>query len=150
MTYRVHIKTAFMELELREILQSPPDVLLGVSADAASMLAAVPITTVYDLALARMFRDATHLVEAATDPTSVVARYGHPPADLIAPQHAGDVLADVPEGPVSTLAAVTPELAAALAATLGVTSVRDLAQWPPYLAAVTLLTEALAPERAAG
>ena len=83
MTYRVHVKTEFMELELREILQSPPGVLLGVSADAEATLATIPVATVYDLALARPFRDAAHVVEAAGDPTSVVARHGAPPTDLI-------------------------------------------------------------------
>jgi hypothetical protein len=114
MTYRVHVKTEFMELELREILQSPPGVLLGVSADAETTLKTIPVTTVYDLALARPFRDAAHVVEAATDPTSVVARHGSPPTDL----------------------AVTPALATALHDTMAVTSVRDLAQWSATAAAM--------------
>jgi hypothetical protein len=150
MTYRVHVKTEFMELELREILQSPPGVLLGVSADAEATLATVPVATVYDLALARPFRDAAHVVEAAGDPTSVVARHGAPPTDLIVPRNPGDTLADLPGEPVDTLVAVDGALATALHDTMAVTSVRDLAQWPPYLAAVKLLTEALAPERAMG
>jgi hypothetical protein len=149
MTYRVHVKTEFMALELREILQSRPGVLLGVSIEAEGTLETIPVTTVYDLALARAFRDAAHVVEAATDPTSVVARHGVPPADLIVPQHPGDGLADLPGQPVDTLVAVSPELATALRDTMAVGSVRDLAQWPPYLAAVKLLTEALAPERSA-
>jgi hypothetical protein len=76
MTYQVHIKTEFVELELREILQSRPGVLLGVSTDAEGTLEAIAVTTVYDLALARPFRDAAHVVEAATDPTSVVGASG--------------------------------------------------------------------------
>src|SRR4051794_35253221 len=136
-----------MEHELREILQSPPHVLLGVSDEAGATLATIPVTTVYDLALARPFRDAAHVVEAATDPTSVVARHGSAPTDLIVPQNPGDTLADLPGEPVDTLVAVDAALATALRDTMAVTSVRDLAQWPPYLAAVKLLTEALAPEK---
>src|SRR3954471_124487 len=126
MTYQVHIKTEFVELELREILQSRPGVLLGVSIEAEGTLETIPVTTVYDLALARAFRDAAHVVEAATDPTSVVARHGVPPADLIVPQHPGDGLADLPGQPVDTLVAVSPELATALRDTMAVGSVRDL------------------------
>src|SRR3954454_22241768 len=139
-----------MEHELREILQSPPHVLLGVSDEAGATLATIPVTTVYDLALARPFRDAAHVVEAATGPTSVVGRHGSPPTDLIVPQNPGGTLADLPGEPVGTLVAVDAALATALRETMAVTSVRDLAQWPPYLAAVKLLTEALAPEKAAG
>src|SRR3954462_8264368 len=147
MTYRVHVKTEFMELELREILQSPPGVLLGVSTDAEGTLEAIAVTRVYDLALARAFRDAAHVVEAATDPPSVVARHGAPPSDLIVPEHLGNPLTELPAQPVYALVAVSSDLATALRDTMAVESVRDLAQWPPYLAAVKLLTAALAPER---
>lgn len=149
MSYRAHVKTEFLELELREVLQSAPSVLLGVSADAAATLASIRITTVYDLALATLFCNAARVVDAAANPASVVARFGAPPSDLIVPAHAGDALADLPGKPVDVLVGVLPALALALRDTMTITSVRDLAQWPPYLAAVKLVTEAFAPERTA-
>ncbi|MEV4111198.1 hypothetical protein [Nonomuraea sp. NPDC049695] len=72
MTYTVHVKTEFAHLELREVLQSRPGVLLGVSDAAEATLATIPVRTVYDLALSGAFRDAARVVEAAADPHSVV------------------------------------------------------------------------------
>lgn len=149
-TDKVHVKTAFRQLELRELLQSSPEVLLGVSAGMVTTLASVDILTVYDLALGGLFRDAARVVEAAADPGSTLAQHGVPPSDLIVPVTAGALLADLPGEPVEALVAVTPATALALQSTMGVKSVRDLAQWPPYLAAVKLLASAFDPEKAAG
>ncbi|MEV1178669.1 hypothetical protein, partial [Nonomuraea sp. NPDC049784] len=150
MTYTVHVKTEFAHLELREVLQSPPSVLLGVSDAAQATLDTIPVRTVYDLALSGAFRDAARVVEAAADPHSVLGRHARPPSDLIVPLSPDDNLAGLPGQPAETLVAVSPALAKSLQDTMAVTSVRDLAQWPPYLASVKLLTQALAPEKAAG
>jgi hypothetical protein len=149
-SYTVHVKTEFVQLELREVLQSPPHVLLGVSNAAETTLAGMSITTVYDLALAAAFRDAARVVEAATDPESIIGRHARPPSDLIVPSHPGDPLASLPEQPAETLVAVPAGLGTALHDTMAVDTVRDLAQWPPFLASVKLLTQALAPEKATG
>src|SRR4051812_27215856 len=146
-TFQVHLKTAYLDLEIREVLQSPPTVLLGVSDDAAATLTQMALRTVYDLALASAFRDAARVVEAAAGPGTILARHGTPPTDLIVVPAPAPPLADLPAAAAATLVAVPDALAGALLATMSVTSVRDLAQWPPYLAAVKILTEALAPDR---
>jgi hypothetical protein len=148
MSYRVHLRTAFVELDLREVLQSKPHVLLGVSTDAESTLGSIQIGTVYDLALATLFANAARVVQAASDPTTVLAQYGQPPADLIDPALPAVPFADLPQQPVTALRGVTAALATLLHDTMAIDSVRDLAQWPPYLAAVKLVTEAFASERA--
>jgi hypothetical protein len=83
MTYRVHLKTESADLELREVLQSSPGVLLRVSDAAKNVLTGASIETVYDLALATPFGDATRVFEAASDATSVLAQHGGPPSDLV-------------------------------------------------------------------
>src|SRR5207248_566994 len=146
-TFQVHLKTAHLDREIREVLQSPPTVLLGVSDDAAATLAQMALRTVYDLALGAAFRDAVRVVEAAADPGTILARHGAPPTDLIVVPAPAPPLVDLPAVAAATLVAVPDALAADLLTTMSVTSVRDLAQWPPYLAAVKILTEALAPDR---
>ncbi|MGI5242118.1 hypothetical protein [Dactylosporangium sp. CA-139066] len=145
--FRVHLKTAYLDLEIREVLQSPPSVLLGVTDAAEATLAQLAVGTVYDLALAGAFRDAIRLVEAAADPGTILARHGVPPSDLIVVPTPAPSLADLPGAAAATLVAVPDALGGALQTTMSVTSVRDLAQWPPYLAAVKILIEALAPGR---
>ncbi|MFC7529172.1 hypothetical protein [Actinoplanes sp. GCM10030250] len=145
--FRVHLKTAYLDLEIREVLQSPPTVLLGVSDDAGTTLGQLALKTVYDLALAASFRDAVRVVEAATDPETILAKHGTPPTDLIVLPNPAPPLADLPSLPAPSLVAVPDAMTATLLTTMAVTSIRDLAQWPPYLAAVGILTEALAPDR---
>ena len=150
MSYDVHARTQFSHLELREVIQSKPDILLGVSPEAAATLDSMRIRTVYDLALSSLFGSAARIVAAAADSDSVLARHGTPSSDLMVPASATDTISQLPGEPVQTLVGISAALATAMADTMAVTSIRDLAQWPPYLAAVKLVTEALAPDRAAG
>ena len=66
------LKTGFETLEVREILQSPPSVLLGVSDAASTLLEALDIATVFDLASSRVFGNASRLLRAGTDPMASV------------------------------------------------------------------------------
>ena len=59
-----HVKSKFLQLELREILQSPPSVLMGVSPEAEEALKTLKILTVFDLALSNIFQNAAAIVDA--------------------------------------------------------------------------------------
>ena len=149
MNFRLHVKTAFLQNTASEIPASSPSVLLGVTDAAASALAELNVRTVYDLALSTIFANATRVVAAAADSNSVINKHGKPPADIIDHSALSTPLADVPTSPIQLLVGIGPVNGPSIANALGVESVRDLAQWPPYLAAKNLLVAALTPERAA-
>ncbi|WP_377641822.1 hypothetical protein [Oryzobacter terrae] len=140
------VRTAFRTLPPQDILRQPVTVLLGVSTPAADGLAGIGVETVFDLALARVFAAAVQLTTTTSDPTSAMSRFGSPPAGLVRDDVLGTTpLAELRYEPVDVLAGVPGTLAAAL----DVTTVRDLALYPPFLAATALLRAAYFPEQAA-
>jgi hypothetical protein len=147
---KAFVRTDFLSRSERDLLQSEPTVLLGVSAEAATQLRALEISTVFDLALSRVFAAASHLTTAANG-VSEFLRFGAAPTDAVRPDAlAGKRIDQLQFEPVSVLAGVRTEHAAALQAALLVKTVRDLALWPPYRAAQTILTRVLNPDHASG
>ncbi|KAE8764007.1 hypothetical protein [Georgenia thermotolerans] len=139
------LKTEFVSLPLAEVLGRPVTVLLGVDDDAATALAALEIASVFDLAMSRVFTAAVELNDAGENPSSILTRFGAAPADLVAPGlPATSKVADLRLQPVGVLAGVSDP--AALQHALGVATVRDLAVWPPFRAATTILRAAYFPQ----
>lgn len=149
MNYRVHLKTDSVHLDLSEVLQSEPIVLAGVSREANDLLASIKITTVFDLALATIFANAARIVDAAGRPEAVLSRHGFVPSDAIDHDFQGTPIAELPGKPISTLVGIET-LEDEIAQVLDVRSIRDLALWPPYLAAKRLLQQAFTPDRMPG
>lgn len=126
-------------LELSELLNRPTSELLGVSSAAAAVLAEVGVATVFDLATSSLFASAAAVLAAAT-PGSPAARYGLVPGDLL---NGDDTTPELAAGlPISALRVVPADKAAGLATALDVATIRDLALWPPALAARSLISEA--------
>lgn len=99
----------------------------------------------YDLAQSAVFAVASSLVEANVDPSSPWARYGAPGGALGAAA-SGVPVGELADKELDVLAAFSaPGSAEAAAAALGVGTVRDLACWPPYIAARTALRQQIAP-----
>jgi len=94
---------------------------------------------VFDLASSRVFANASMLVEVGTNPRTVLARYGMAPADVVDVLPAGITIGQLRFQPVEILEGIGSAAAAALSTDLHVTAVRDLAFWPPYLAARNIL-----------
>lgn len=143
-----HLRTGSTQLAPLEALHAAPDVLLGVSADAVTALAAIDVASVFDLAYSRVFRNAALLTDAADNPRAVFARYGLAPADVLDALPAGLAIEDLPRQPIGVLDGVAPAAAVALSDALPVQTVRDLALWPPYLAARDIVQRVLTPEAA--
>lgn len=134
---------------LQEVLGEPPTVLLGVSQQAADVLKTLEINTVFDLAMSAAFNAAVQLEDAADNTSNAMNRFGRPVSDLVrAEETAGVKLSDLRFEDVGILADI--EDAAALKAVLGVSTVRDLAVWPPFVSARSILDKVFFPERLMG
>jgi hypothetical protein len=142
MGYSDYLRTSAATQEPLKVLRSSPEVLLGVGPAAAAALSRLGIESVYDLARSATFAAAGQVQRAAHDPASVEARTGELPSDVFS-EKISVPLSETPSLRVQTLRLVAnSDPDGVLAESLDVQTVRDLALWPPYLAAQALLNEA--------
>jgi hypothetical protein len=146
-TIKDYLKTGHISLEPREVLQKPPSVLLGVTALAEEQLKNLQIYTVFDLALSGIFSNATKLVQSSLDATNTFTKYGAVPADIVDSSVAGTNVASLMLEDIDVLAGVGFNIGPMLAQALDVKTIRDLAFWPPYLAAQAIYNSIFNPER---
>jgi N-acetyl-anhydromuramyl-L-alanine amidase AmpD len=140
------LKTEFQSLPLVEVLQKPPSALLSVSDGAATALGNVGVRTIFDLALSRVFDAASQLTDAGENASNALNRFGAPASDMLSAPLSPDArVSDVRFMSPSILAGI-PDANAFITA-LGVKTVRDVAFYPPYLAARQILNNAFFPER---
>jgi hypothetical protein len=140
------LKTDFQSLPLVEVLQKPPTALLSVSDEAEAALDQIGVKTIFDLALSRVFEAASQLTDAAENASNALNRFGAPASDMLSGPLPPDTrVPDVRLMSPSILAGI-PD-ANAFTTALGVKTVRDVAFYPPYLAAREILNEAFFPER---
>ena len=141
-----YLKTQAGSLDLHTILRQPPTALLGVSDAAGQALAKIEVNTVFDLALSRVFANATQLLGAGINQRDPITGFGAPPSDAVDEAIAGIAVDEFRRKPISILDGVGTANGTALEKALDVKTVRDLALWPPYLAARDVLTQAFFPE----
>lgn len=133
-------------LPLAEVLNLPPDRLLGVSAQALTVLNSLGVHNVFDLAMSSIFNAAVQIEDAADNPGNAMNRFGRPISDLLKPGISGTVaVPDLRNASLDILAGIddTEEVQAAL----GIATVRDLAVYPPFRAAREILNRVFFPEQ---
>lgn len=134
------VREAGRSLSMAELLNRPVTILQGASEDAQSALEDVDVRSVFDLAASSLFAAASRIADA-TRPDSELGSIGRVPTDMV-----DAAVHDVPANELATrdievLKIIGPQTAAKLKAALAVTSIRDLALWPPYLASLKILNE---------
>jgi hypothetical protein len=145
------IRTEFRSLPLRELLDKPPRALLGVTPTAEAALATLEIATVFDLATSAVFDGATRLLAAGSDLHSVLYQHGTSTADLVRESVvAGVKIGEIQFLGLDALQAIPKSKAADIQAALDVTTVRDLALYPPFRVALDLLNVLYFPESISG
>jgi hypothetical protein len=144
------VKTGHETQEVREILQSSPAILLGVSESAATVLKDIGINSVFDLATSRIFENATRLLRAGVDPKDAYFRYGAPPSDVVTQQADDFAIDELRFKDIELLEGMSPAIATSVRQSLNVTTIRDFALWPPYLAARRLMKDAFFPSELPG
>ena len=143
------VKTTQATRNADEVLRLPVASLQGVSAAVTAALNDLAIHSVFDLATSRVFAAARRLVTNERDPQSVDVRLNAVPADAI--DRPPDVaVADLSRQPIAILRGIGVAHADTVAAALNVSTARDLALWPPFLAATEIQNEAFFPEHQVG
>lgn len=145
------IRTEFRNLPLRELLHRETRVLLGVNEGTANALKTLDINTVFDLATSVVFDAATKLVTAGNNLKSLLYQYGSPTADMVREtEAAGKKIEELQFLPISLLQNIPESEVASITTQLDVQTVRDLAFYPPYRAALRLLNAIYFPENEEG
>ncbi|MBD3334362.1 MAG: hypothetical protein GF355_02500 [Candidatus Eisenbacteria bacterium] len=146
MSYQNYIKSEFSGLTIEEILKREPSVLLGVSTKAAENLALLKILTVFDLGLSSVFDNAVRIFDGSQHPNSIFRKFRRPPTAIVDK----DLITitettDLPFESIEALIGIGPNNATGLQDHLSVKTVRDVALWPPFLAAKAIVLEAYNP-----
>ena len=145
------VRTESRSLTLRELLNETPRVLLGVTTDAVSVLSQIEIDTVFDLATSSVFDDAGKLVKASSAFDSPLAQHGAPSADVVREGLvAGKPVGELQFMSIGILEKIPQNVVTDLKSALDVETVRDLAFYPPYRAAVRLMNAVYFPDNVAG
>src|SRR4051794_1806313 len=145
MAFQTFVKSQFGDLQIEQVLASPPSVLLGVGDAAATAIGALGVSTVFDLSVSTVFDNAARIVAAGDDPRSVMRRFGRAPSSLVDDGATTTPTTDLPYADLAALTGIDAATSAALQTQLGVSTIRDLAYWPPYLAAKAIMIEAYNP-----
>ncbi len=117
-----------------EALGRPVTDLLAVDAAAASALTTIGIATVFDLGASGVFAEARAIAIAARDPDARLS------GDLVSPP-----ASDAAARPVSSMRRLPSAAATALQGGLGISTIWELANWAPYVAAQSLVSDAIQP-----
>jgi hypothetical protein len=141
MPYRDKLRTEYSSLQIGDALRASPEALLGVGPGAVAALRELGIDSIFDLAASETFHSADRVLRAANDPGSEEARAGQLPSDLVA-RPPGTTLVDAPALDAAALRGLGGEVGSRAKESLEISTIRDLALWPPYLAARQLLEDA--------
>jgi len=134
-----YLKTSSQHLSAREAIQSPPDILLGVTKEASRTLRSLEISTVFDLALSNLFRNANRLVNRQLVDIPTSAKMDYAPADMLDKFAEAIDIALIASKDIEVLAGIGKELGPEIRKNLDVNKVRDLALWPPFIAAQAIV-----------
>jgi hypothetical protein len=146
MDFRPFLKSSAQNLAIEQVLAAQPSVLLGVDAAAQTALAGLGITTVFDLSVSTIFDAAARMLSSSENPRSVLRRFGRAPAGLVDGSALATDSTQLPYAGIAVIAGVGTTTATALEQALSVSVVRDLALWPPFLAAKAIMLEAYNPD----
>jgi hypothetical protein len=136
--YTRAVESAHTEQSPRDLLESDVTVLVGVDDAAKAALESIDVTSVHDLATAPQFEvaRAVHETAASGGPSGDVNRTT---AMTATEGRTENDVAELSAAGIETLEGIGEAAAEELSRALGVTTVRDLAQWPPYRGARAIL-----------
>ena len=96
----------------------------------ADGLGKLGINTIFNLRASQLFAGAT-LIAASQSSDSLAGRFGLVLTDLVTDASRLLPLAELADAPINTLRGISTALADEFAKTMGITTVHDLASWPP-------------------
>ena len=145
------VRADFRDTIFSDLLRRPTSVLLGANPAAVDALKLLEVNTVFDLATSEVFASASKISEAGNNTRSLLYQHGSPTADLVREEAVGGAKVDQLRFlKIGALERVPAGQADTVAKALDVDTIRDLALYPPYRAARSILNSVYFPENASG
>ena len=132
-----YLRSEYAGLSLDEAVQKSVSALLGVDDEASNALARIGIKTIFDLGSSWLFANATTVITSAEGGDDISR------SDLLVPESSSLTPTDLESLPIAQLRGITNDDAEALASALEVTTIRELALWPPHTIARRLVRTAI-------
>ena len=146
MSYQKYINSEFSALTLDQVLREAPSVLIGVTDKARHALTKLNVHTVFDLGMSEIFDNAARILHGSRKPNSVFRKFGRAPRAMVDKNMVTVTeVTKLPYESIQVLIGIGPNNGPPLEEHLSVFTVRDLAMWPPYLAAKKIVLEAYNP-----
>ncbi|MCM4161762.1 M23 family metallopeptidase [Antarcticibacterium flavum] len=142
------IKTEYHTLQPQEILQSSPIVLMGVTTKMEKLLKTKEIFSVFDLSSSKLFNDAVSISKVDENIKNPFHLHGQAASDMV--KNNITPLAELPFAGIEVLDLIEQNEIQDFKQTLNVETVRDLAIFPPFTAAVKILNSVYFPESQVG
>jgi hypothetical protein len=119
------VRSSSADLSLNQLLQQPVTELLGVGTEAGAALGSIGVETIFDLGSSSVFAQAASALAAAASEVRLLA------SDVLDDSAPNVPIAEVPELPIEHLRGISTQQATALGSALDVSTIRELALWPP-------------------
>jgi hypothetical protein len=140
--YKKHLRTEYLSYAFEQVLKAPVSALIGVTTEAEGALGSLSIHSVFDLAVSKIFNNARAIAEP-NEAGKVFLKYNLVPSDVIRSRQTYSDVAQLAEMSIEVLDGIGEKNAPKISASLAVSTVRELAAWPPFLAAKEIIDEAL-------
>ena len=130
-----YFRSSVLHLSTDELIRGPISHLNGVSTDAEAALNGIGIFSVFDLVFSDVFRSATY-INAVDDPHTDSAKTMQIPRHMLDEGVDTSDIARVRELGIQAIKGIGEATRRKMEETMAIKSIRDLALWPPFLAAV--------------
>lgn len=129
-----YFKTSSLNKTIEDLIKSSVSELIGVSDDAKNALALINIRSVFDLSYSEIFRAASYLAETNAG-SSELSKTRLIPEEYLDAAVVVTNIDDIKEFDIKAIKGIGNVSGDAIKNSMSVTTIRDFALWPPYLAA---------------
>lgn len=134
------IQSQYMADSVTQLLMRPVSTLLDVSSDGAKVLESLGIITIFDLAASSIFDSARQIVLAASQPPGLGT--DHIAGDFVDSSYRDRTPRAVAAASLAAMRSIGEVTAKKIKDVLGLSTIQELANWPPYRVARSILNDA--------
>ena len=134
------LRPAYLSLTSEQLLKAPVSAILAVSEQATKGLNILGIESIFDLGSSQLFGMARLILNAAlTEDQTNPQKFS---SDLVDDSMKGKSATEIVDSSVTVLRMIDDSTANKIQVILGISTIRELAVWPPYNISRTIITGA--------
>lgn len=133
-----YFKTSAVTKSVEELIKGPVSDLIGVSDDAAKVLFKINIKSVFDLAFSDIFKSAVYIA-GIDDQNSGIAKTKQIPREVLDDSVDTTNIETIKSLGIKAIRGIGDVASKEMKESMAIATIRDLALWPPFLAAQTVV-----------